>query len=368
MAIPSAGFSRLLLGAAVLVTWATATASLVAPGSEPAALISSPDKLSCTSPEARQFDFWIGEWNVRNLSPGATVESEWVDDGMATNRVYSINNGCGIIEHWEGIRKGRHMYGFSVRAFDTEQQKWVLVLNWPQPNQAGFGVLTGVFRHGRGEFFAKFQNAEEKPMLTRYSFADAAHDSFRWDAAISSDEGKTWETNWIMEFSRRDAMTDTPLFNGTQRSHLRCDIEQAREFDPWLGSWRGKQSSTEGDASISIQSFGILEGCAVMDFITLRNGDSERKLYLVRSYVPRTGKWAQFSLDDSGKGFVREVGEVGADGAVLAPPVSDDGPKTTERFRWQKSEDGTVRWGAERSTDGGKTWAPGPVFDLERIP
>ena len=322
------------------------------------------NKLACDSPEARQFDFWIGEWNVRNLSPGVDADSEWVDDGMATNRVYSVVNGCGIVEHWEGIRKGRHIYGFSVRAFNEETQKWVLVLNWPSPNRPRFGILRGVFRHGRGDFFSKFQNAEGNDVLNRYSFADVAHDSFRWDAAISPDEGKTWETNWIMEFSRRDPMNDTPLFNGVQRSHLRCDMEQAREFDPWLGNWRG----ANGNASISVQSFGILEGCAVMDFVTVRTGDSERKLFFVRSYVPRIEKWAQFSLDDSGMGFNREVGDVGAEGVVLAPPVRDDGPKMMERFRWQRSDDGTVRWGAERSTDGGKTWNAGPVFDLERIP
>ena len=51
--------------------------------------------------------------------------------------------------------------------------------------------MVGRFEDPRGEFFNRFVWTVETP------------DSCRWEQAYSGDGGKAWETNWIMEFSRR---------------------------------------------------------------------------------------------------------------------------------------------------------------------
>ena len=49
-----------------------------------------------TRPEARQFDFWIGDWEVyNNLYPNHRV---------GTSKIESISGGCSILENWEAFQ------------------------------------------------------------------------------------------------------------------------------------------------------------------------------------------------------------------------------------------------------------------------
>src|SRR5918996_1555494 len=50
----------------------------------------SPSPAPCAAPEYRQFDFWLGDWNVYNPA-GALV---------GTNRVTREFDGCVLQEHW----------------------------------------------------------------------------------------------------------------------------------------------------------------------------------------------------------------------------------------------------------------------------
>ena len=140
---------------------------------------------ACQDAHYREFDFWIGEWSLTNLR--LQEDGSWADVGAATNRVFPVASGCGIVELWDGYLGDNHIRGFSVRTFNAETQEWQLVLNWPQQNAAGFGTLEGVFRHGRGEFYSEFTAQDGREGLTRYSFADIGHDAFRWNDGTSFD-------------------------------------------------------------------------------------------------------------------------------------------------------------------------------------
>src|SRR5262249_20821909 len=65
----------------------------------------------CASPEFRQFDFWIGEWNVTT------------PDGQAGghNRSAPSLGGCALRESWTGA-SGTH--GTSLNAFDPGARVW----------------------------------------------------------------------------------------------------------------------------------------------------------------------------------------------------------------------------------------------------
>ena len=39
-------------------------------------------------------------------------------------------------------------------------------------------------------------------MRLRFVWSHISADSARWEQAISSDDGETWNTNWTMEFER----------------------------------------------------------------------------------------------------------------------------------------------------------------------
>ena len=66
----------------------------------------------CTALENRQFDFWLGEWDV---SPtGQTVV-------LAESTISLRAQGCVLVEDWRPLA-GAH--GYSVNMYDSTDQKW----------------------------------------------------------------------------------------------------------------------------------------------------------------------------------------------------------------------------------------------------
>ena len=106
--------------------------------------------------------------------------------------------GKAILELWDEAS----IKGFSLRYYDAGRKEWVLWLNWPGANRSGSSSLAGTFRHGRGDFFSTYTTQDGTEGISRYSFNDITATSLRWDDAYSTDAGKTWSHNWIMEFSR----------------------------------------------------------------------------------------------------------------------------------------------------------------------
>jgi hypothetical protein len=62
--------------------------------------------------------------------------------------------------------------------------------------------MIGGFKNGRGEFFNQ-EPFNGRAIFVRFIFSEIATNSFRIEQAFSDDGGKTWETNWIMSFTRR---------------------------------------------------------------------------------------------------------------------------------------------------------------------
>ncbi len=317
---------------------------------------------ACPAPEARQFDFWIGEWDVQNWhrNPQAPDDATWYDTGKATNRVYAILDGCAIVEHWMGRLSYATVHGFSVRAYDPEQKQWVLVLYWPGPTGGTFGTLEGIFQHGRGEFFNDFANAQGQRIENRYSFSDISPDAFRWDAATSTDGRLTWKPGWIMEFKKRDPLLDPPLFNGPTRSNDWCLGSAARTFDPFAGEWSG----TEGEAAVTVKAYPILNGCAMMDFTVIDAAPRPYKRFRVRAYDANRKVWVQYAIDNRNPVFERTEG-VFIEGAVsLLTPTQGEAPLTRES--WLPSSREAVLWKRETSSDGGQTWTTTSEIELTK--
>lgn len=78
-------------------------------------LAQQPRRAACTSPEHRQFDFWIGNWEVTD-STASTV--------YGTNHVDREEGGCLVHENWTGSRGGT---GQSLNFYDPMKQQWTQV-------------------------------------------------------------------------------------------------------------------------------------------------------------------------------------------------------------------------------------------------
>lgn len=318
---------------------------------------------ACPAPEARQFDFWIGEWDVQNWhrNPQTPNDATWYDTGVATNRVYAILDGCAIVEHWMGRLSYGTTHGFSVRAYDPEQDQWVLVLYWPNATGGTFGTLEGIFQHGRGEFYSDYTDAQGQQVENRYSFSDITPEAFRWDAATSTDSRVTWKPGWIMEFSRRDPLLDPPLFNGPTLSNDWCATPEARTFDPFAGEWTGSQ----GEAAVTVKAYPILNGCAMIDFTEIEAAPRPYKRFRVRAYDAARKVWVQYAIDNRTPAFERTEG-VFIEGTVSLLTQPQEGIPIV-RESWLPSSREVVLWKRESSTDEGATWATIVEAELTKV-
>lgn len=166
---------------------------------------SAQDDPACSAPEARAFDFWIGDWEI-----GQEIldqDGTWLRFDAATS-VSPTLDGCALIERWrgtvqffwEGMRAPEPMQGLSIRAFDPQSGKWNIY--WMDTRRPRFdGVYTGALSAGRGEFFRDWESPQG-PRRGRISFSSISSDSVDWELAISADQGRTWSSLWIMHMHR----------------------------------------------------------------------------------------------------------------------------------------------------------------------
>ena len=150
----------------------------------------APAKL-CDSMEYRQFDFWMGDWNVTSNGQAA-----------GTNSVHSIHNGCALQENWQGAGPGG-ISGTSFNLYDKATGRWhqtwvdssgtLLLLDggWVD----GAMVLSGKrpARDGSGE------------VTHRISWTPNPDGSVRqlWEA--SRDDGKNWTVLFDGQYTKQIA-------------------------------------------------------------------------------------------------------------------------------------------------------------------
>ncbi len=164
------------------------------------------DSLGCTSTEARQFDFWVGSWDINQKI--LNQDGSWIEL-KASTKVSPLLNGCALEEHWTGqvqffwlgMKQPEEIKGFSLRYYDTSSGKWNIY--WMDTQTPELGLpYTGNFADGKGEFFAERETKKGR-QISRIVFSDIKENSVHWDLSVSNDDGKSWRVIWIMEMQRR---------------------------------------------------------------------------------------------------------------------------------------------------------------------
>ena len=61
----------------------------------------------------------------------------------------------------------------------------------------------GTFENGVGNFSQVIEAPDGEELHVRFTWDKIMAETARWQQAFSFDGGKTWETNWVMEFTRR---------------------------------------------------------------------------------------------------------------------------------------------------------------------
>ena len=149
----------------------------------------------------RDFDFSIGTWktHVSRLLHPLTGSTTWVEyDG--TSVVRKVWNGRANLLELAVDGSAGHIEGAGLRLYDPQSRQWSL--NWVNSKD---GILNrpmiGEFQQGRGEFFDQ-ESFAGRAIFVRNRFLDITTNSCRFEQAFSEDGGKTWETNWVMTFTR----------------------------------------------------------------------------------------------------------------------------------------------------------------------
>ena len=150
---------------------------------------------------ATDFDFLFRDWTVhhRKLKTRLAGANDWVEfSGTSTTR--PVLGGEGNIEDNVLHDPGGTYRAIAVRSFDAQSKVWrIWWLDLRTPGDMGTPVL-GRFDGGTGIFIADdtWRGAHIK---MRFTWQKTAGLGPRWEQAFSADGGKTWEDNWIMEFS-----------------------------------------------------------------------------------------------------------------------------------------------------------------------
>ena len=298
-------------------------------------------------PESRQFDFWIGEWDVlnRNRPP---EDPRWYDTGTATARIYPVVAGCGIVEHWRGNAFGDFVEGFSLRAFNPGRGQWDLVLLWPNQGTPRFGELGGGFRHNRGEFYSQTITEAGDTSVTRFTFSDITPNSLRWQDGTSTDAGRSWTSSWIMEFNRREPLYQGPLLNGPAVTTIRCPDTQYRTLDFLVGEWAGVvQADSVETEGMTVRSnvTPILDGCGLMEKVSAVGQESAWEIFRVWAFEDEPNRWVEYRLDTRWPVLQRLEAEV--------PPAGGEWVFQTPR---DDTRDGDLRVTMSRGVSGSVTW------------
>jgi len=137
-------------------------------------------------PESRQFDFWIGEWDV------VTTQGH---DPAGSSSIQLILNNCVILENWTGGITGK-----SFNHYDAATKKWIQ--DWGE--SASNGVhFEGTLENGTMSFYADNLNADGTRLRRHLQFFKLDEDHVRQISQQSTDRGKTWSVEYDLTYSRK---------------------------------------------------------------------------------------------------------------------------------------------------------------------
>ena len=148
---------------------------------------STPCKFADVVPEARQFDFWVGEWDVFNV--------QGIQSGI--NKIERILGDCVILENWTD-RFGSQ--GKSFNKYNREKKRWEQYWVDEQGSTTHFwGNLEGK----NMVFHSEAQQPDGKMGERKLVFHNLGPDKLRQVSQVTTDGGKTWTTEYDLTYVRR---------------------------------------------------------------------------------------------------------------------------------------------------------------------
>lgn len=142
-----------------------------------------------SDPNARKFDFWVGDWDVSPASAPSAVVGHSV--------VQRVSGGCALLENWTA---GNGTDGKSLNTYNAPLGHW-------QQFWVGSGGSVTEYRdsewHGDTLVYLAHSLSPQGPFLQRLSFSLLADGTVRQFGEISTDDGKTWTVGYDFRYRKK---------------------------------------------------------------------------------------------------------------------------------------------------------------------
>jgi hypothetical protein len=143
----------------------------------------------CAQPGSpwRQFDFWVGSWDVYDRSGNLVGKS----------RIERILGDCVVLENWKGTSEGKSWNTWNA-ARKRWEQSWV-------DSSASPVFFTGQLENGVMVYHSDQPQPDGKPYERRLTFTPLPGKRVRQFSQGTADAGKTWTTEYDLIYVAQGA-------------------------------------------------------------------------------------------------------------------------------------------------------------------
>ncbi len=277
------------------------------------------------SPEARQLDFWVGEWDVQ-------VNNQTI----GTNVIKKLEEGCVILENWTAAGGGNT--GKSMNFYNPMTKKWRQTY---VGSGQGVWEMSGEYKDGAMRYEGELFNGKGK-VMTRVTFYNQG-EKVRHTQEDSNDNGQTWKTVFDATYVKKSAAYQNgdraiaaATINGKKVSinygrpslNGRDMLGQAAAGTVWR---LGKNEATEIETTLPISVAGKTLNAGKYTLWMKKTGDND----WVLCFHPQTGVWGFPSLTS---GYVAELplkmSKAGDAKEQLVIAISDNKGKGQIQIQW----------------------------------
>lgn len=136
----------------------------------------------CQETERRQFDFWVGDWDVYNTGQDVLV---------ARSTIEKLYGGCAVRENWKPLKGAG---GGSLNAFVPGDRTW----------RQTWADSSGSWAEFKGAWDGKAMviQGDQNGALTRMSYSPLPDGTVRQFGETSVDGGKSWKMTFDLTYRR----------------------------------------------------------------------------------------------------------------------------------------------------------------------
>lgn len=159
------------------------------------------------APEAAQFDFFVGDWELE-VSPKTSGLAAMIHGAPRLLGRWTVRrawDGFGLEDELRVFDASGTPMSLSrgLRLYDAKAQRWQS--HSLDVYRARLSSSSGQWQGGEMRFEGRGSDADGKPRLTRSRFFEIGPSAFRWRQDVSEDNGATWEEGILTITAKRRA-------------------------------------------------------------------------------------------------------------------------------------------------------------------